>query len=444
MSVDLRSQILAKREGEELTDGQIESFVAAVSAGDIPDYQISAFLMAVYFRGMSVRETVTLTRAMAESGETHDWSGLGAPTADKHSTGGVGDKLSLVIAPLAACLGMAVPMLSGRGLGFTGGTLDKLESIPGFVTDLDRDAFVRQVGDLGCAFICQSEAIAPADRKLYALRDVTGTVESLPLIVSSILSKKIAAGPQSLVIDLKVGRGAFMRSMTEARALGQALRETAVGFGKRCSILFTRMDSPLGGSVGNGPEVKEALDVLSGCGPAGIGALARIFVHEMGRLAGVLEAGERGAERVAAVLNGGEALDLFLRVVRAQGGRLSPDGGDWGMPSARHSATVVSAASGYLLPPDAGQVGRLAVSLGAGRTRAEDAVDPRAGIRFLYPWGARIQRGDVIAVVEGSDAARVSAGAGALDGLLLIGDGEPARETAVIARLDEAGYREEA
>ncbi len=435
--------ILAKRAGRALSLAEIKAFVDAVAAGSVPDYQISALLMAIYFQGMDTDETIALTGAIAESGETHSWAELPIPTADKHSTGGVGDKLSLIIAPLAACLGMAVPMLSGRGLGFTGGTLDKLESIPGFVTDLPRDRFEKQMADLSCAFIGQSPAIAPADRRLYALRDVTGTVESLPLIVSSILGKKIAAGPESLVIDLKVGRGAFMPDMAKAKKLGEALRETAMGFGRRCSILFTAMDAPLGASVGNGPEVREAMDVLSGCGPAPIAALSRQFVHEMGRLAGVLESDQAGAERVAAALAGGYALERFLAVVRAQGGSLDANVSGWGLPDAPYTATVSAASKGRLLPADAGGVGRLTVKLGAGRRRAEDSVDPRAGCRFMKPWGAEVERGDVLAVVEGSDSRRVADAAAALEALLEIGEGAEESGALLIARLDDDGFRSE-
>lgn len=405
--MNLLPVILAKRAGEALSREQIGDFVSAVSSGAAPDYQISALLMAIFFRGMESDEAVELTGAMAASGQQYDWSDLPLPTVDKHSTGGVGDKTSLVLAPLVAVLGAAVPMLSGRGLGFTGGTLDKLESIPGFRTHLDDESFRRQIAELGCAFIGQSADIAPADRKLYALRDVTGTVESLPLIVSSILSKKIAAGPANLVIDLKVGRGAFMKEPARARELGRALRETAQAFGRRCSVLYTRMDSPLGLCVGNGPEVEESLELLRGEGEPGLRDLILALAVEMLQL--VREDSSR-AELLAEcrkALADGSALERFRTVAEAQGGRLDPEAARGGLPAPAHNVELLATEQGILPQLDAEAVGRLAVELGAGRARAEDAVDPAAGIRFAKGRGESVAVGEPIARVEGSDRGRV-------------------------------------
>jgi len=438
--VSLLPLILAKRDGRALSAEQIDGFVAALSRDELPDYQISALLMAIFFRGMSREETVTLTRAMAESGEMHDWDGLSRPTADKHSTGGVGDKLSLIVAPLAAAVGLAVPMLSGRGLGFTGGTLDKLDAIPGWDGTLGHAAFERQIRELGCAIIGQSEAIAPADRRLYALRDVTGCVESLPLIVSSILSKKLAAGPRSLVIDLKVGRGAFMTELHRARELGLALRETALAFGRRSSVLFTRMDAPLGRVVGNGPEVEEALDVLAGKGPADVRDLSRALTLEMAVLAREDEDRPALLREIDAALDGEQALETFLAMVAAQGGRLDRDAPGWGLPVAPHRLGFRARRDGVLLPPDARRVGELAVALGAGRSVATDGVDPTAGIRFGQAWGAALRRGDEVGVVEGRDRARVERAAAALEEIVTLGE-EPTGETGLfLGLLDEQGF----
>lgn len=432
--------ILAKREGRALDPVALRAFARAVAAGEVPDYQTSALLMAIYCRGMAADETVALTGAMAESGHLHDWSKLARPTVDKHSTGGVGDKLSLVVAPLVAELGAAVPMLSGRGLGFTGGTLDKLEAIPDFRTRLTAADFEAQVARLGCAFIGQSETIAPADRRLYALRDVTGTVESLPLIVSSILSKKIAAGPRALVIDLKVGEGAFMRDLTQGRALGAALRETASAFGLRCSVLYTRMDVPLGRTVGNRPELQEALELLGGGGPA----VTRDLVLALAVLMLELAHGTARPALLAdcrAALAEGRALDRFLAVVAAQGGRLAAERRDWGLPAPAATATVVASASGYLAAPGAAATGLLAARLGAGRARTDDGVDPAAGLVFLKDWGEFVAAGEAIAHIEGSDSARVEVAAAELTALLELLPEPPAAVPILLGLECDDGFR---
>jgi len=432
--------ILEKRAGRALAPAALNRFAQAVATGEVPDYQIGALLMAIYCRGMDAGETIALTRAMAASGHCHEWSGLGRPTVDKHSTGGVGDKLSLVLAPLVAELGAAVPMLSGRGLGITGGTLDKLEAIPGFRTELAAESFARQVEALGCAFIGQSQTIAPADRRLYALRDVTGTIESLPLIVSSILSKKIAAGPQALVIDLKVGEGAFMRDLAEGRALGTALRETAAAFGLRCSVLYTGMESPLGRAVGNRPELREALDLLGGGGPSPprdlVLALATVMLElALGRPRSTLLADCR------AVLAEGRARERFLAVVAAQGGRLDPGRPDWGLPAAPATAAVCARRAGFLPAPSAAAVGSLAARLGAGRVRAEDGVDSAAGVVFLKGWGEPVAVGETIAQVEGSDSARVTTAAEELARLLEARPEPPSAVPLLLGLEDARGFR---
>ncbi|MCB9513760.1 MAG: thymidine phosphorylase [Candidatus Latescibacteria bacterium] len=438
--MNLLPLIVAKRRGEALSAAAIDAFVAAVSDGSAPDYQISALLMAIVFQGMTEAETTALTRAMAASGEQHDWSTLPRPTVDKHSTGGVGDKLSLVLAPLVACLGAAVPMLSGRGLGFTGGTLDKLESVPGLATRLDTARFRRLVETLGCAFIGQSEGIAPADRRLYALRDVTGTVESLPLIVSSILSKKIAAGPSALVIDLKVGRGAFMPDLEAARALGAALRHTAGAFGRRCEVVYTRMDAPLGRAVGNRPELLEAIQLLRGQGPATLRELVLALAVPMLRLARGGDPNALAAECDAA-LDDGRALARFAEVLAAQGGRMDVTRDDAGLPAPAATEILRAAADGVLPAPDARVVGELCVALGAGRARAEDAVDPAAGIVFLEDWGAPVRAGQAIARVEASDASRAARCAEALAPLLTPDPVAAPAPAPLLGVEDERGFR---
>jgi len=431
--------IVRKRDGGRLDDAAIDAFVRGVSDGGLPDYQISALLMAIFMKGMDAEETHRLTEAMADSGRRYDWSGLDRPTADKHSTGGVGDKVSLPLAPLAAACGLAVPMLSGRGLGFTGGTLDKLESIPGFQTRLPESRVREIMRREGLCLIGQSEDLAPADRRLYALRDVTGTVESLPLIVSSILSKKLAAGPRALVIDLKVGRGAFMTDMGRARELGEALRETAAALGLPCTVIFSAMDHPLGRTVGNGPEVEESLALLAGEGPGDLRELSLTLCAEMLLLAGLERTrndawgrGRRGLER-------GEALERFLRRAAAQGGRLEPAAEAWGLPRPARTRVIEAPRDGFMPAPDARRIGLLAIDLGAGRHRAEDPVDPRAGIRFLKAWGEPLRKGEAVASLEGGDAARVEAQAPRLAELLVPVEAPPAPSPLVLARLEPGG-----
>src|SRR5580700_6654443 len=372
--------IRKKRDGGELSRYEIDSLVNAYTAGDIPDYQVSAWLMAVVLRGMTRPETAALTDAMLRSGEVLGLSSLPAKKVDKHSTGGVGDKTTLVLAPLAAAAGVTVPMISGRGLGHTGGTLDKLEAIPGFNVNLSVAQFRRVLETCGCAMIGQTAEIAPADRKLYALRDVTGTVESPYLICASIMSKKLAEGIDGLVLDVKTGSGAFMKSEKDAVFLAELMVETGEAMGKAMVALITNMDEPLGMYVGNSLEVAEVLDVLRGKGPEDLRELCLETAGWMLHLGGAANSVAEGKQQSAKLIASGKALERFREMVELQGG--DPDVIDDPkiLPQTRHSQQVLSAKEGYIASLQCEQVGTACVILGGGRERKEDSVDPAVGI----------------------------------------------------------------
>lgn len=392
-TVDL---IQRKRDGEELAPEEIEFLVEGYTSGDIPDYQMSAFLMAVYFSGMSDREVSRLTECMLRSGDTVDLSAIPGVKVDKHSTGGVGDKTSLIVAPLAAAAGVVVPMISGRGLGHTGGTLDKLESIPGFRTDLTPEEFQKQLGELGLAFIGQSDRLAPADRKFYALRDVTGTVESIPLISSSIMSKKLAEGIDSLVLDVKVGSGAFMKKQVDARRLAQ----TMVGIGRRMDkkvqALITDMNQPLGFAVGNALEIMEASQTLQNAGPADLTKLslelAARMIH-LGKKAGSLDEARRMAEKH---LVEGTGYKKLKEVVAAQGGNPQALDKFELLPNATGMREVTSPRGGYVTLIDAEDIGVASNMIGAGRSKKEDTIDPAVGIILEVKVGEKVDAGSVL------------------------------------------------
>ncbi len=372
--------IRKKRDGHALNDDEIRAFIAGVTNGTLPDYQQAAMLMAVFLRGLDPRELATWADAMTRSGDVIDTSSIKRAKIDKHSTGGVGDKISIPLAPAVAACGVAVPMVSGRGLGHTGGTLDKLESIPGFRVDLPVDRFVQLVDEIGVCLIGQTERIAPADKRLYALRDVTGTVESLPLIASSIMSKKLAEGIDGLVLDCKVGRGAFMKTIENARALCQLMWSIAVGNGKKMTCVLTDMEAPIGRTIGNALEIRESIEVLRGGGPADTRELTHVLGAEMLVLGGAAKTLDDGRARIEKVLADGSALEVFRKVVTAQGGD----------PRVCDSpATVLPKApqrSELTLPPgrivaiDSEALGIAALVLGAGRRTKEDAIDPGAGL----------------------------------------------------------------
>jgi pyrimidine-nucleoside phosphorylase len=396
-----REIIAAKRDGHEVPAAELRAFVNGVTDGSIPDYQASAMLMAILFQGMSADELAAWTDAMLHSGDVIDLSMIAAPKIDKHSTGGVGDKISLPLAPAVAACGVAVPMVSGRGLGHTGGTLDKLEAIPGFRVNLSEAAFRQQVDQLGCCLIGQTERIAPADRKLYALRDVTATVESIPLIASSIMSKKLAEGIDGLVLDCKVGSGAFMKTLGRARDLARTIVGIGKSAGKRTVALLTRMDEPIGIAVGNANEVHESIDVLRGGGPVDTRALTIALGAEMLVLAGAAADSSAGAVRIARALDDGTALERFRRIVAAQGGdsRVCDDPARV-LPRAPETSEVVASHAGVIVAVDAEAVGNAVVVLGGGRRKKEDSVDPGVGVSMKVRLGEAVEAGQPLALVH--------------------------------------------
>ena len=393
-----------KRDGGPLDEGEIRAFIAGFTDGTIPDYQMAALAMAVYFRGMTPEETAALTDAMMRSGDLVTFDAWPRPTADKHSTGGIGDKLSLMIGPLAASAGLAVPMISGRGLGITGGTLDKLEAIPGYDTRLSIGAFKRVVAEVGCSIIGQTDRLAPADKKLYALRDVTGTVPSIPLITASIMSKKLAEGAETLVFDVKCGRAAFMRTPGDAHALAQSLIRVGRALNRKTGALITDMDQPLGRTAGNAVEVIEAIETLKGGGPADTRHLTIELTARMTVLGGLHADLETARSALAKHLDDGRALEVFRRMITAQGGdaRVIDDRGLFPQPGA--FVPVPAPTSGRVAFVDAQQLGRIVLQLGGGRKATTDVIDPAAGIDRLVQAGETVEAGQPLMRLLAKDA----------------------------------------
>jgi pyrimidine-nucleoside phosphorylase len=392
-TVDL---ILRKRGGEELSVEEIQYLINGYTTGEIPDYQIAAFLMATYFSGMTDRELSSFTEVMIASGEVLDLSDIPGVKVDKHSTGGVGDKTSLICAPIAAAAGVVVPMISGRGLGHTGGTLDKLESIPGFRTDLTIDQFRAQLAEMGLAFMGQSEEIAPADKRLYALRDVTGTVESISLIASSIMSKKMAEGLDALVLDVKVGHGAFMKKQVEARRLAQAMVGIGRRLDKKVQALITDMNQPLGYAVGNALEVMEVSQTLQKAGPADLTRLSLELSARMiyiGKVTATLDEARKLAEDK---LMDGSAYRRFKQVVEAQGGNPHALDRFELLPNATGMREILSPRAGFVSAIMAEDIGRASQMMGAGRSRKEDAIDPAVGVILEVKAGEKVEAGSVL------------------------------------------------
>lgn len=401
--MDTPALIRKKRDGGSLTRDEIFEFVDLYTSGRIPDYQCAAWLMAIYFRGLDPLETADLTEAMMHSGDVVDLKHLARPRVGKHSTGGVGDKVSLVIAPAAAAGGLYVPMISGRGLGHTGGTLDKLESIPGFNTRLDVAGFVRVVEATGLALIGQTERMAPADRKLYALRDVTATVESIALISASIMSKKLIEGTDALVLDVKTGSGAFMKKLEESRELARRMVEIGTACGKRVQALITDMNQPLGRAVGNSLEIIESIETLKGRGPADLVEVSREITAHMFLLGGIERGIESARHRFDLVMADGLALERFRQAIAAQGGdpRVIDDYAL--LPTARHEDSFVAPQDGFVAALEAEAMGRASMVLGAGRERMDSVIDPAVGLVFEKKVGDPVRAGERICAVYSND-----------------------------------------
>jgi len=397
--VDFLSLLRRKQERGRLKVEEIEWLVNSYTRGEIPDYQMAAWLMAVYLRGLDKSETVALTRAMMNSGAVLDLSAISGSKIDKHSTGGVGDKVSLILAPLVAACGVVVPMISGRSLGHTGGTLDKLESIPGFRTDLSETEFIEALNKIGVAMIGQTETICPADRKIYALRDATNTVASIPLIAASIMSKKLAEGIDGLVLDVKTGRGAFMRTQRQARKLARLMIEIGNSLGKKVRALITGMNQPLGRTVGNALEVREAIDCLKGDWAPDLREVTLELGMEMLLLAGVAKTPQQGRRLLLRAIETGRALEKFARIIENQGGDPAVIDNPESLPVAKYRQQVLATASGYIRAIDAYRVGMLGLEIGLGRKRLDSAVDPGAGFIFFKKVGSAVKGGEVIAEV---------------------------------------------
>jgi len=400
--------IRAKRDGEALAPETVREFVGAFVRGDVSDAEMAAFLMAVYFKGLSAAETAALTRAMVESGETLDLSGIAGPTVDKHSTGGVGDKTSLVVVPLAASAGARVAKLSGRALGHTGGTLDKLEAIPGLRVELEPRALVAQVNRVGCAIAGQSAKLVPADKRLYALRDRTATVDSVALIASSVMSKKIASGSRAIVLDVKTGSGAFMKTAAESRALAAAMVEIGRAAGRRTAAVLSSMEQPLGRTVGNAVEVEEAIRTLRGEGPDDLKELSLALGAQMLVLAGVAADAAGARARLESALASGDGARTLAAMVEAQGGDPEVVEHPERLPRAKVERPVAAPVDGFVTGIDAEAIGYAAIALGAGRSKAGDRIDPAAGIILERKTGHAVRRGEALVRLRAADEARTA------------------------------------
>jgi pyrimidine-nucleoside phosphorylase len=430
--------ITKKRDGGTLTADEIAFAVSGVTTGVVPDYQASALLMAILLRGMSEEETAALTDAMVHSGVRVDLSDIPGVKVDKHSTGGVGDKTSLILAPLAAACGVPVPMMSGRGLGHTGGTLDKLESIPGFRIGLSLEDMKAALSQVGCAMIGQTAEIAPADKKLYALRDVTGTVESIPLISASIMSKKIAEGIDALVLDVKTGSGAFMKTEPDSRRLAESLVSIGNRSGVRTEAIITAMHAPLGRAVGNALEVIECLEVLKGRGPADLIDISVELTARMLVLGGVASGRADAERKVRGAIASGAGLDRFRRVIEFQGGNPRVVDDYDLLPSVGDRRLVKAPRGGYLTGLDAELVGRASVALGAGRDRVQDPVDPAVGIMVRAKPGDEVRAGDAVLELyyrAAADSARLDAAVALASRAIVVGDAPPAQRPLIVGEV---------
>ncbi len=431
--------IARKRDGGHLSEEEIEAWVRGVTADEIPDYQSAALLMAVFLRGMNRDETRALTRAMMTSGDCLDLTAIQGVKVDKHSTGGVGDKVSLYLGPLVAACGVPVPMLSGRSLGFSGGTLDKLESIPGFRARLSTAEFIDVVRNVGVAIVGQTDALAPADRRLYALRDATATVPAIPLIVASILSKKLAAGPNAIVFDVKVGRGAFMEAMDDAEALARALVDISEEMGRRAVAWITRMDEPLGRAVGNALEAAETIEYLNGGATDDLDALGVALGAEMLVLGGRARDLSDGADQMREARASGRGLAKLREMIAAQGGDPRVVDEPQRLPNARHVEPVAAERDGIVQDVDARAIGYAATRLGAGRSRKEDTVSAGAGITIHRRRGESVRRGEAMATLHADDASRIGEERAGVVAAFEIGDAVPPSPAVLLRRVTRDG-----
>jgi pyrimidine-nucleoside phosphorylase len=427
--------IMKKRSGKELSREEIEFLIGGYVAGTIPDYQVSAWAMAVYFQGMTPAETGVLTEVMLKSGKVIDLSGIAGPFIDKHSTGGVGDKTSLILAPLVASLGIRDPMMSGRALGHTGGTLDKLESIPGYRTNLTVEEFRSIISKDGFAMTGQTKEIVPADRLLYALRDVTATVESIPLITASILSKKVAEGAEGLVFDVKFGSGAFMKDPVDGEKLARSLVNTGAAMDKKIIALLTDMNEPLGNMMGNFLEVEESLDCLEGKGPADLMEVTLELAARMVVLGGKARTAAEGRKLCEEALATGKPRQLFLDNVRSQGGNPDQLLELRGKYRSEFSMEIRAPRSGFINHIDAFQIGLAGVHLGVGRNRTEDVVSPTTGIQFHKRYGDPVQSGDIVMTVWGKSAQSLVDAKPLIEGALQIQDTKPTPRTLILKEI---------
>lgn len=429
-----------KRDGQALTGEEIRFFIEGYTDGSLPDYQMAALAMAIYFRGMTMPEIAEFTDAMMRSGSIMDTSRISRFKADKHSTGGIGDKVSLVLAPLAACCNVAVPMISGRGLGITGGTLDKLEAIPGYRTDLSADEFVAVVNDCACSIIGQTEELAPADKKLYALRDVTGTVPSIPLISASIMSKKLAEGIDALVLDVKWGRGAFMKTREEARELARTMVEIGFRMSKDMTAVLTNMDQPLGRAAGNAVEVCESVAALRGQGPADLMEVTLFLAAWMLLLAKEAATIEEAQNTLQAHIDSGAAFDKFREMVGAQGGDVGVLENTDLLPQSAIRIEYAATASGCVRAVDADKVGRACLALGAGRQMVTDPIDHAVGVTEIVKIGEAVDKGRPVMVLHANDQDKLAAALAELEGAVQVSSEQvaPPRLIGDVIRPDSA------
>ena len=435
MAYRMYDLIEKKRDGGRLDQAEIKWMIDEYVAGNIPDYQMSAMTMAIFFRGLDKEETLNLTMAMTESGDTVDLSGIEGIKVDKHSTGGVGDKTSIALAPLVASVGVKVAKMSGRGLGHTGGTIDKLESFPGFNTSISMDAFLKQVNEIGISIMGQTKDLVPADKKLYALRDVTATVDQLSLIASSIMSKKLASGADAIVLDVKCGSGAFMKNYNDAKALAEEMAELGRGAGRKVTAFITDMDEPLGLAVGNALEVKEAIDTLKGKGPEDFSKLVMELASAMVYFAGLAEDEEAAKAMLKKTIEEGAAIAKLKEFVKAQGGDERAVDDSSLLPTAQYEATVTADTDGYIKRIECSEVGTASLLLGGGRLTKEDVIDLSTGIIMKKKKGDAVKSGEALAVIYYNDEDKKKAAEMRLKAAFEISSEKPEKNDIILGRI---------